>query len=86
MLTDNAKYIYKNQVNVKSEDINIEKGVVAITEFNKKELLDANAIVDPLAMMVKSFNAPVTHIAVSRFSCADDFACWTEHVGVEFFN
>ena len=40
-------------------------------------VLDSDAVVDPLAVVVEAFNTLVTNVAVSRVCGANDFAVWT---------
>ena len=49
-------------------------------------VLDADTVVDPLAVMVKSLDALVADVAVTRISRADHFASWAQHVGVKLLN
>lgn len=48
-------------------------------------LLDTNAVVDPLAVMIESLNTLVTYVAMSGFSCADHLTVWTNLVWIIFF-
>ena len=41
-------------------------------------VLDPDAVVDPLAVMVEAFNTLITDVAVSRVSGADDLTVWTQ--------
>ena len=51
----------------------------------RKTLLDTDAVVDPLAVMIESLNTLVTYVAMSGFSCADHLTVWTNLVWIIFF-
>ena len=46
----------------------------------------ANAIVDPLAVVVIPFNALPANVAVARIGRADDLTRWTQHIWVKFLH
>lgn len=48
-------------------------------------VLDPDAVVNPLAVMVESFYALVADVAVAGVSQANHFAVWTQHVWVRQF-
>ena len=41
-------------------------------------VISANAVVDPGAMMVKSFNTSVTYVAMSTSRSSNNFAFWAK--------
>ena len=45
-------------------------------------IADADAVVDPLAMMVKLFDALVADVAMARVSGENCFASWAEPLGI----
>ena len=49
-------------------------------------ILDAHAIVHPLAVVIETFHALVTDVAVPRVSRANNLAMWAEQVSLEFFH
>ena len=46
----------------------------------------SNAVINPLAMMIKTFNALITNVTVTRVCGADHFAMGTKQVSFEFFD
>jgi hypothetical protein len=48
-------------------------------------ILDTHTVINPLAVMIESFDAFIADVAVSRLRGTDDFTCRTQHVWIEFF-
>ncbi len=66
----------EDEVDVLQDDKEIKVGVV----------VDTNAVVHPLAMMVEALDALVTDVTVARVSSADHFAVWTQQVSLKLLN
>ena len=49
-------------------------------------IFDSDAVVDPLTVMIESFHALVTNVAMSGVSSTDHFTFRAEQVGFKFFN
>jgi len=49
-------------------------------------IFNSNAVINPLAMMIKTFNTLITNVAVTRVRGADHFAMGTKQVSFEFFD
>jgi len=49
-------------------------------------VVNTDTIVDPLAVMIKTFNTLVAYVTVPRVSCADNFTVWTKQICFEFLN
>ena len=67
-LTENGHNDGKEEVDVLKEDEEVEVWMV----------LDSNAVVDPLAMMIESLNTLIADVAVAWVSRAYDFTVRTE--------
>lgn len=49
-------------------------------------ITDANTVVDPLAMVIKLFNALVADVAMTRVPGENCFASWTQALGIALVN
>ena len=68
ILTEDSHDENEHEVDVLQDNEEVEVAVV----------VDSDAVVDPLAVMVKTFNALIADVAVARISCADDFTVGTK--------
>ena len=59
-------------------------GLETNVDVEVRMILDADAVVHPLAMMIKSIHALVADVTMARISSAYDFTCWAKHVRIKF--
>ena len=49
-------------------------------------VLDSNAVVNPLTVMIKPLNTLITYVAVSAICSAYDLTVWTQQISFELFH
>ena len=72
-LTEDGHYDNEGKIDVLEQDEEIEVGMV----------LDTNTVVDPLAMMIETFDALVADVAMSGVGCAEYFTVGAQQVRFE---
>jgi hypothetical protein len=84
------KYIIRdNHIDIKECHHDHQDQVYVLQDNKQVEvrvIVNSNAVVDPLTVVVESFHTLVALIAMSRISCADHLAAGTEQIGFKLLH